>query len=114
MTRSNRPTITNLDLFTLVARQSILDEKPSVPDEQEVRCSMYQFKILGLFWFEGSLPQDPNQSLSYYMNEDWPSGPPPRDIDAIMSMSEIDLEARCRKMQRPAWIRNLAFRESSS
>jgi len=94
----------NLTTLLLLGSQ-VKGKKPRPPNPERIRRFMYQHKILGMFWFEGSIPVDPTQPVRFYIDDTWPSGPPPDDIDEIMALSEADLEERCNTMKIPAWVK---------
>ena len=71
---------------------------------QDAQLIFYQFKLLGLFWFEGDLPVEPNQEISYLFNDHWPDG-----LNILQNMNDIpklslaEMKFISRRMKKPAW-----------
>ena len=94
---------TILDMFDEVMKK--YSSKPGGPlSAEDTQLIFYQFKIQGIFWFEGDLPVEPNQEISYIFNHNWPNGLNiPKNMEDILKLSLEELKFISRRMTRPAW-----------
>ena len=94
---------TTFDMFEEVMKK--YGSKPGGPlSAQDTELIFYQFKILGVFWFEGGLPVEPNKEISCLFNNNWPNGLNiPTDMNHIPKLSLEEMKFVAARMKKPAW-----------
>ena len=65
---------------------------------------MYSFKIFGVFWFNGILPDDMTQPIEYVINPNWLNGLVHLSPNRIEALSESELIFICNKIKKPRWV----------
>jgi len=73
-------------------------------DTTEIRRFMYGFKVLGLFWFNGMLPDDMTEPMDYVINPSWLNGLTHLSTNRIEALSESELIFICNKIKKPRWV----------
>ena len=70
----------------------------------EFRHGIYVLKVIGSCWFETTLPRNPKEEFDFYVNEEWPTGDPPKGIKEIVDLPEESLEWLTPRLKRPGWV----------
>lgn len=95
----------NFGRFTDVAK--LLTPLPKeTPSLDEIISSIYFFKIVGMLWFDGSLPVNPNEKFEYYVNLDWPSEDPPEGMDGISALKIPAMHWITKRYSKPDWVKD--------
>ena len=94
---------TTFDMFEEVMKKSSSKPGGSL-SAQDTELIFYQFKLLGVFWFEGDLPLEPNQEISCLFNNDWPNGLNiPTGMNDIPKLSLEEMKFVAARIKKPAW-----------
>jgi hypothetical protein len=93
----------NLDEFIVLG--ALLHEKPQVaPDLDELRHTCYFLKMIGLLWFEGSVPTNPNKKFDCYLNLDWPTEEPPEGMNGVRELITPAIQWLTVRFSKPSWV----------
>jgi len=77
---------------------------PAPPQSvEEARKDLYFLKLVDILWFDDSLPTDPSNNKTIYLNFEWPVEPPPRGISGLNALEEHTLSWLSLRMKRPKW-----------
>ncbi len=86
----------------------MLKRLAAMPDDSAVKFTHFALqrsKILGLIWFDGDLPDDPDQPFDYALRTD--RGDEEELPESWINISRLDIETRmwiCRRLERPSWV----------
>lgn len=79
-------------------------------DTSEIRRFMYSFKILGLLWFDGFIPDDMAKPIEYVINPTWQYNFRRLAALRIESLGEQELAFICNKFKKPMWVHRSGLR----
>lgn len=101
----NSGRVTYGQLYDEHVRQNVPKPKKP-PTYEEMRINFYQFKLLDIFWFEGSISSQPDSELIYYANDDWPNPSVHLfDTSAVNQLNEGELVFLCERLKKPSWVK---------
>ena len=82
----------------------------TMPDNNENRRFLYSFKILGILWFNDSLPDDLAHPVDYVINPTWQNNIRQLATIRIESLGEQELAYICNKLKKPRWVNRSGLR----
>lgn len=98
----------NSEQFEQQARPYVREHRGELaePTFADLRQTYYFFKLIDSLWFEGNLPDDPDKSMAFTNNPDWPNSVflPPQ-MNGIQKLSESELRYICGRLEVPAWVK---------
>jgi len=90
--------------------QPIPENANTLSNKNEIRRFMYSIKILGIFWFDGILPDNITESIDYVINPNWHNGLSNISTHRIDTLSESELIFICKKIKKPRWVARSCLR----
>jgi hypothetical protein len=94
----------NFGRFTDIAKL-VTPLPKETPSLDEIITNIYFFKIIGMLWFEGSIPVNPNTKFEYYINLNWPSEDPPEGMEGISTLKAPAMKWITKKFSKPDWVK---------